>query len=159
MANTNRLPLLVLALAGLHGAACNTTVGKTAHGKPAHVERVEGSELSRVTLTPKAAERLDIKTASVSEVAVAASAARQAGMNTTGGQQHLVVPYAAVLYDPQGTTWVYTSPAPLVFVRHRIKVDYIVGDLAVLSEGPPVGTTVVTTGGAELFGAEFEIGH
>jgi len=26
----------------------------------------------------------------------------------------------------------------------------------VLSEGPPVGTLVVTVGGAELYGAEFE---
>jgi hypothetical protein len=75
------------------------------------------------------------------------------------GKERLTVPYAAVLYDPQGTNWVYTSPEPLVFVRHQIKVDYIEGDLAVLSDGPPVGTAVVTDGSVELFGAEFKVGH
>jgi len=78
---------------------------------------------------------------------------------TPSGSRRKVVPYAAVLYDAHGDTWVYTNPEPLVFVRHRIMVDYINGDQAVLSEGPPAGTVVVTVGGAELFGAEFEIGH
>lgn len=65
-----------------------------------------------------------------------------------------VVPYAAVLYGVNGETWVYTNPEPLVFVRSPITIDYIVGDLAVLSEGPEVGTAVVTLGAAELFGTE-----
>jgi hypothetical protein len=68
----------------------------------------------------------------------------------------MVVPYAAVLYDAHGDAWTYTSPEPLTFVRHRITVDNIQGDLAFLSSGPPVGTLVVTVGAAELYGAEFE---
>ena len=50
-----------------------------------------------------------------------------------------VVPYDAVLYDVQGGTWVYTSPEPLVFVRHPVVVEYIDKGQAVLSEGPPAG--------------------
>ena len=69
-----------------------------------------------------------------------------------------VVPYSAVLYDPQGKTWVYTSPEPLVFVRQPIVVDFIEGDRAVLKEGPAVGTEVVTAGGAELYGVVIKIG-
>lgn len=69
-----------------------------------------------------------------------------------------VVPYSAVLYDPQGKTWVYTSPEPLTFVRQPIVVDFIEGDRAVLKEGPAVGTEVVTAGAAELFGVENKIG-
>ena len=69
-----------------------------------------------------------------------------------------VVPHAAMLYDAQGNTWTYTNPEPLVFLRHRISVDYVQGDLAVLSDGPPVGTRVVTVGAAELFGIEFGLG-
>lgn len=69
-----------------------------------------------------------------------------------------VVPYSAVLYDPQGKTWVYTSPEPLIFVRQPIVVDFIEGDRAVLKEGPAVGTEVVTAGAAELFGVENKIG-
>jgi hypothetical protein len=42
-------------------------------------------------------------------------------------------------------------------------VDEIVadtaGDYAVLTEGPAEGETVVSVGVAELFGAEFEVGH
>jgi hypothetical protein len=65
-----------------------------------------------------------------------------------------VVPYAAVLYGVHGETWVYTNPEPLVYVRQAITIDYIEGDLAILSEGPEAGTEVVTVGAAELFGTE-----
>lgn len=65
-----------------------------------------------------------------------------------------IIPYAAVLYGVHGETWVYTNPEPLVFIRTAITVDYIEGDLAILLEGPEVGTPVVTVGAAELFGTE-----
>jgi hypothetical protein len=112
------------------------------------VEHVEGSEISKITLTEKAMERLAIATAPVREAMV-----------TRAASPRRVVPYAAVLYDAHGETWVYTSPEQRAFIRHPIGVDYIEGDLAVLSDGPPSGTLVVTVGAAELFGAEFEIGH
>lgn len=54
----------------------------------------------------------------------------------------------------QGETWAYTNPEPLVFIRQSIIIDFIEGDLAVLSEGPATGTAVVTVGAAELYGAE-----
>lgn len=69
-----------------------------------------------------------------------------------------VIPYAAVVYDVKGGSWVYTQSAPLSFVRHSVRVDYIDDDEAVLSEGPPAGVAVVTVGVAELFGSEFGIG-
>lgn len=110
--------------------------------KPATVEN------DRVILTEQAAERLGIETAAISDSQV----------QSAGGETSLrkVVPYSAVLYDVDGTAFVYTSPQPLTFVRAPISVDYIKGDLAVLSDGPSSGTTVVTVGSAELFGAEFE---
>lgn len=126
--------------------ACKTATVKATEIKPAHVELIEGTELHKVTLTQRAAERLDIKTDQVQEMVIA-------------GTKRKVVPYGSVLYDAHGDTWVYTNPEPLVFVRHAIHVDYISGDRAVLSQGPPRGTAVVTVGAAELFGAEFEIGH
>ena len=67
---------------------------------------------------------------------------------------HKVIPYAAVLYGVHGETWVYSNPEPLVFVRQPIVIDYIEGDRAYLSEGPELGTAVVTVGAAELFGTE-----
>lgn len=66
-----------------------------------------------------------------------------------------VIPYAALIYDAHGGTWVYTKdPDALAFVRYEVSVDFIEGDLVVLIEGPPAGTEVVTVGGQELFGAE-----
>ena len=147
MSHTNRWTAVVAMV------ACSITVGgckpkavKASVHKPAHVEAIEGSPLHRVTLTSRASERLDIKLTQVQDMVIS-------------GVTRKVVPYAAVLYDAHGDTWVYTSPEPLVFVRHHIVVDYISGDRAVLSGGPPSGTKVVTVGAVELFGAEFEIGH
>jgi hypothetical protein len=74
------------------------------------------------------------------------------------GEVRKVIPYAAVLYDAKGNTWVYTNPEPLVFVRQSIQIDTIVGDDVFLGDGPPVGTAVVTVGGAELYGTEFGVG-
>jgi hypothetical protein len=146
---------VVLIVAGLPLTACDKTSAEASKNhdddnRPAKVEQAEETGLSRVILTARAAERLDIQTALAGEVQVARS---------PSGTLRKVVPYAAVLYDAQGDTWVYTSPEPQVYIRHRISVDYIDRDLAVLSDGPPIGTTVVTVGAAELFGAEFEIGH
>lgn len=76
----------------------------------------------------------------------------------SGGGQRKIIPYTAVLYDPQGDTWTYTTAEPLVFVRHPITIDYIEGDEAILTDGPQIGTSVVTVGAAELFGLEFGAG-
>ena len=75
------------------------------------------------------------------------------------GKPQKVIPYSAVLYDARGNSWTYTNPEPLVFVRHRIDVEYIEGDRAVLKEGPATGTKVVTAGAAELFGVEQKFGQ
>jgi multidrug efflux pump subunit AcrA (membrane-fusion protein) len=96
-----------------------------------------------VTLTEDAARRLDIQTAAIRESMV-------------NGRLRTVLPYAAVMYDTEGGTWVYTSPEALVFLRNRIEVDFINGDLAVLSSGPSSGTSVVTVGATELYGSELE---
>jgi RND family efflux transporter MFP subunit len=66
-----------------------------------------------------------------------------------------VTPYASLIYDIHGGSWVYENPEPGVFVRSRVEVDYIAGNLAVLRRGPAKGTAVVTDGAAELFGTEF----
>lgn len=65
-----------------------------------------------------------------------------------------VVPYSAVYYDGKGAAWVYVNTKPLTFERQRIGVERVVGNLAVLSDGPPVGTPVVIVGASLLYGAE-----
>ena len=112
---------------------------------PAEVEEIEGSDFSRVILTERAIERIDLQTAQVIEVRNSAP--------------KLVVPYSSILYGPEGQTWVYTSPEARTYVRYAIDIDYIKGDQVFLIAGPPVGTTVVTVGVAELYGTEFKVGH
>ena len=70
-----------------------------------------------------------------------------------------VVPYSAVIYGASGDAWVYTSPEPAVFVRRQVTIEDIDDGTAVLSDGPPVGTQVVTVGAAELYGAELHAKH
>jgi hypothetical protein len=118
--------------------ACGGTAEEDAAESPAAVEQIKGTELNRITLTSQAAKRLDVQT----------TAARGDGERT-------VIPYAAVLYDPDGKTWTYTSPEHLVFVREDISVDRIDGDAAILAAGPSAGTAVVTVGADELWGVEY----
>jgi len=139
----------VVAAAGLGLAGCTTAsidLPTVANEPPSHVEPIEGSELSRVTLSERAAQRLGIETAEVSSEEIE-------------GAPRQIIPYGAVIYDSSGATWTYTSPEPLTFVRHPITINAIDGDQAVLSEGPEDGTTVVSVGAAELYGTEFKVGH
>jgi hypothetical protein len=69
-------------------------------------------------------------------------------------EKRKVVPYGAVYYDAKGATWTYLNAEPLVFERRRIGVERIVGELAVLSDGPAVGTDVVVVGAPLLYGSE-----
>jgi len=111
--------------------------------RPARVEAISGSNTKKIMLTPKAAQRLDVQTGKVRQDA----AARK------------IVPYAAVVYDKDGGTWVYTNPEPLTFIRQQIYIVEIKGDDAVLKGGPDVGTLVATTGAPQLYGAEKGVGH
>jgi len=55
---------VILVLAGLH-VACARGADAPSQAKPSKVEPVPGSDVKRVTLSPKAAERLGIKTGPV----------------------------------------------------------------------------------------------
>ena len=141
---------VVVALAGLLtvlltvvGPAQGESPGSAGHEEPAHVEHREGSDIARLTLTRKAASRIDVQTATVE----------------TGRQGLHVVPYGALLYDPQGGTWVYTSPEALVFERVAVTVSSIDDERVHLRKGPGAGTEVAVVGAAELWGAEFGVGH
>jgi hypothetical protein len=140
--------VVVPVIAGLQLFACQRHSDEHHTEHPAEVEAIEGSELRRVTLTERAMERLDLQTDQVREAQVSRSESPRK-----------VVPYSALIYDPQGHTWVYTSPTTRTFVRHQVIVDYIEGDVAVLADGPPTGTVVASIGVAELYGTEFEVGH
>lgn len=134
-------------LGALALSACAATEATApAEESAAIVRPLSGSsELSAVTLIGKAAQRLGIETAPV--------------RRTAGASKRTVVPYGALIYDPSGGTWTYTETKPMTYVREAVSVDRIVGSRALLSDGPPVGTPVVTVGAAELYGAEVGVDH
>jgi hypothetical protein len=143
MGRSSRWMLFGLSLAALLFAACaqGEVAGIVSEEAPVKVEKNEATGISRLTLSAKAAERLGIATGAVSA----------AGAGTA-------IPYAALVYDKAGKTWVYTNPQGRDFVRQEIEVERIEGDLAFLSSGPPVGTAVVTVGTAELWGVDTGVG-
>jgi hypothetical protein len=138
-----RLLVAVLVVAALPLAGCKEIESESTAGyEPAKVEAVKGGDedLKRVTLTAEGIARTGLKTAAVE------SAGR-----------HTVVPYAALLYDAEGNTFVYTSPSRRSFLRASVEVDRIEGNRVLLTRGPPIGTEVVTVGATQVRGAELEI--
>jgi hypothetical protein len=128
--------LLIIA-ALLLSSCASVAEEEEAQHEPATLEPIEGSDVSRLTLTEEAAVRLDIEVGPV-----------------LGTGSATTIPYAAVFYTATGDTWTYTNPEPLTFVRVPIVVDHIRGDDVFLSDGPPSGMDVVTQGAAELYGTE-----
>jgi hypothetical protein len=135
-----------LGVVGLLLAGCASESSESSEsGDPAatleETKAPDGTELQKVTLTAAAIRRLGIEFAPV-----------------TVRRADLVVPYGAVVYDPDGGTWVYTQPGPRSFLRERVTVREIVGKEAFLSAGPEPGTEVVARATPMLYGAEQEIG-
>lgn len=137
--NSKILAILVLTLL-LLSACGGQDPGMGDKVEPSRVEPIEGSKFSRLILTEKAVQRLDIQTAQVELREM--------------DSQHLAVPYAAIMYGLEGDAWVYTNPEPLVYIREAIVIDFIEGAWVALEQGPEVGTSVVTVGASLLYGAE-----
>jgi hypothetical protein len=137
--------LVVCGTAGCASGGAAPEEDGGANGKAATVEQVDGSEMPRVTLSDQAVERLGVVTDLV-------------GTQASGAIEQLTIPYRAVVYDAQGQAFTYVSPSPHVYTRVPLTVEDVQGDTAMLGDGPAAGTPVVTTGAAELWGAETGVG-
>ena len=120
--------------------AAVTPAAAQAANAPAKVEKNADTGIAKLTLTERAMERLDMKTEMVA----------------AGAGTDITVPYSALIYEADGTSWVYTNPAPGVFQRQGVTVSRVEGGVVTATAGPAVGTPVVTVGATELFGAEFD---
>ena len=138
---SGRWMVAVLLVVPLLATACGGTAAEEDVSEAAVTEHVKGSDVTRVVLSADAAERIGVETVKV--------------RSDPSGAGRAVIPYAAVLYDPNGDTWTYTSPRPRVFQRENITVARINGDSAVLTRGPPIGMPVVTVGSTEIWGVEY----
>ena len=133
---------LVIGAAAILAGCATATPAET---PPALIKPVAGSQIPQLQLTEQAVHRLGIVTQPVRPTTTADHAAREA------------IPYSAVVYDTDGSTWTYVNTAARTFERTPITVTEIDGAAALLSAGPAAGTPVVTVGGAELLGTEYNI--
>jgi hypothetical protein len=131
----------VLVVVSMTIAGCGSPASKPAAEAAVTVDKIEGSDLKKLTLSEHAAQRLGLTTAEV-----------------TASGPETSVPYSAILYDKKGATWAYTNPEGLVFIRAEVTVDRVAQGIAYLGKGPDAGTKVVTVGAAELWGVETGVG-
>jgi len=131
----------VIALAALAGCA-STSAGDDNPPPAARMERAGPHGALSVVLTPVGAQRAGIATA------VAGPA----------GRGRAVVPDSALLYQPDGSSVIYTVTGPLTYTLATVDVASISGSQVYLSGLAP-GTTVVTTGGEELLGVQDGVGE
>jgi hypothetical protein len=142
--NSRQLGAIFAAVAAaLLLSACGPSTSSSApHPKPAKLVKIPGSNVAQVILTDDGAKRIDLHTDAIGQ--------------QDGGRS---MPYAAIIYDSAGAAWAYTVAEPLTFVRQSVSVEAIKDNIALLKDGPPPGTEVVTVGAAELYGVEFGAGH
>lgn len=138
MRQTNKWLIAITMVACIQLSGCEKEeVVESDHG-PVKVESIPGSKLHRIILTAQAANRIDVQTVTPKQQGTAK-----------------VIPYDAVLYDPQGKAWVYTETAKLTYVRAPITIESINGNEVMLTNGPALNTKIVTVGTSELYGSEF----
>jgi multidrug efflux pump subunit AcrA (membrane-fusion protein) len=116
--------------------------GREAAGSQDAFTRTTDGGTVRLTVRPEAIDRLGITTGTV-----------PADASTADGVEAL--PAGAVLYAPDGSTFVFTRGGATTFDRHPVRVERIAGGNAWVRNGPPPGSAVVTQGAAELTGMEF----
>ena len=149
MQQSTRGLVYMLICAGLFMTACQQqaeqmpeqSAEQLPQRESAFTGQYAGSALYRVRLTPKAAEKYNLKTAPV-------------GQEQVSGSLRRVVPEAAIIRDQRGGTWIYTNPDTLLYIRTAVTVDQVDAGRAVLSDGPTAGTSVVISGADQLLNNE-----
>jgi hypothetical protein len=137
--------LVIAAVLALGGAAgCSSQATAPPPGPQAKMERVGNSPVPSVVLTPTGAQRIGVQTTP--------AAAVRAGRPLT------MIPYAALLYESDGSTAVYVNTAPLTYTRYLVSVAGIAGDSVYISSGLTPGMSVVTAGAEELLGVQNGVG-
>jgi hypothetical protein len=138
----------LVATLGLTGCTATTEALGEASDEAAEVLPVKGSDLSRITLTQEAYDRLAIATEPVRD---------GIGRGASSPAVRATMPAAALLYDAEGDTWAYVGESALTFRRAPVSIARLDGDVAYLSDGPAPGTPVVTVGAPELLGIELGV--
>ena len=131
--------VLLVAVCGL--TACGGS-GSHPAAPPAKLVHVRGSSTPGILLTPLGRDRIGIRTAAA----------------VGGGRGQTSVPFAAVLYEQDGTPIVYTNPRPGLYTRVRVTISSIAGNRVFVRGAPAPGTRVVVVGAEELLGVQTGVG-
>jgi len=129
-----------IAVAGLAGCG-SAPSGETRQTPPARMEHIGQGDRLSVVLTPLGARRIGIET-----------------VHAVAEGSLVVIPYSALLYEPDGQTVVYVKVSGLVYTRQFVTVSAISGSSVVLSQGLQSGASVVIQGGEELLGVQNGVG-
>jgi hypothetical protein len=131
---------LALVACGLAVSACSEVESNLRENQPYKVEGPEDAAIKTVKMEDATAALLPVETNTV---------------HREGKRK--IVPHDSVIYNPDGDVFVYTKPEAETYIRAPIEIVRVTGARAVLSDGPPAGTEIVTTGSAELLATEYEI--
>jgi hypothetical protein len=121
-------------------SACDEVPSNLREAQPYKVSPIKGTDRNLVNMADGTAALLPVETTVV-----------------RGSGKQKIVPHNALIYNPDGDVFVYTKPKAETYVRRPVRVDRVSGDRVWLSAGPEAGTTIVTTGSAELLATEYEI--
>jgi hypothetical protein len=174
MTHANRLvgialALLVAALLASCGSASDHAIAPSERVVP-----LAGSSAGQIVLSAAGAQRIGIQTTAARSVPAtpappapppATKLVHRAGLivkvtvpapkpKPTPSPLRAIVPVGAVVYDPSGKTYVFTSPGALKYTEVPVSVDHFAGNSVYLRTGPGPGTAVVTVGAEELFGVQ-----
>jgi multidrug efflux pump subunit AcrA (membrane-fusion protein) len=130
---------VAFVITGLTG--CGHAASTEPQVPPARMEHIGPGDALSVVLTPLGASRIAIKTAPA-----------------IADGQLVVVPYGALLYEPDGQTAVYVKVTGLIYTRRFVTVGTINGNDVMLTGGLQPGIVVVTQGGEELLGVQNGVG-
>lgn len=108
---------------------------------PARMVRTGAAGVLSVVLTPLGAQRIGIQTAP-----------------SVAAKKLIIVPFQALLYEPDGRTVVYTRTGTYTYTRQYVTVATINGNQVLVSAGLPAGVPVVTVGAEELLGVQNGVG-
>jgi hypothetical protein len=133
--------LLIGVFAVIAVAGCSSSPPPARQIPPARMERTGTTGVLSVVLTPLGAQRIGLQTAP-----------------SVAAKKLVVVPYQALLYEPDGRTVVYTRTGIYTYTRQFVTVASINGNQVLVSAGLPAGAPVVTVGAEELLGVQNGVG-
>lgn len=137
-----KTPIFLTIALSVGLSACQKHSNHAQKISPAKIDKIEGSAVSKVTLTADAEKRLGIETI-VPEL---------------GDSNRALVPLSALLYDTKGAAWLFACSSEHVYQRVRVEVLDTLENQVRVSGALPRGVAIVTQGVAELYGAEFGVG-